>query len=84
MVPLPFWPCFGKVEAPLRDKRWQSNMGPKRDTWFLCRFGLVWKGRGTFERKKGGTRMWDPKQNGDTDRHRKIDRNSRSSLLTLS
>ena len=37
-----------------------------------------------FERRKGGVRMWDPKENGDTDRHRKTDHNSRSALLTLS
>ena len=33
-------------------------------------FSSMYKSRGTSERKKGCIQMWDPKENGDTDRHR--------------
>ena len=76
----PYFGCFWHLTYPLFRDLWPQKrknvlIETQKDTEKINRDSH-------FREKKGGIQMRDP--NGDTDRHRKIDRNSRSSLLTLS
>ena len=65
-----FRPCSGKVEALLKEQKigigiWDPQRYMVPLPFWPC-FGKV----EALLRKKGDIQMWDPKENGDTDRHR--------------